>query len=433
MRQLGQKLDNKIHTMYLFIVIYRIILDIIYTSQLSTIFHYSGFATTVHIELLLISWVLVFVSFPTIKRCVVQGNFSDVIMLFLILLSFLPFTTMVAFFNFTASYILANSIYWIMMFLLLRFLPKSDRSFAIETKDNDAILLIIEMVFVLTILYISWQYTGFRFTFSLSDVYTYRAEAKLASMPTILSYLFAASKAVNPILLVYHLNQKKHINAVIIFVMQILSFSFNGSKTVLFSTVSVIVFNYIYDKKYLKYIPACLAGLCCVSYLETALFNGIYILSFFIRRVLFLPNQLGYLYYDFFSKNEPDYYRQSFLRLLGFKSPYSDIDHVIGAEYFHRAEMGANNGLISDAITNWGIIGIFIMPIIIVLVLRSLDKCAFGIDKKIYIVTSVTFAFIIMSSFLPTVLLTHGLLVLGIVLMLLPRDNNASKKEGESV
>ena len=50
-----------------------------------------------------------------------------------------------------------------------------------------------------------------------------------------------------------------------------------------------------------------------------------------------------------------------------------------------------------------------------------------GIDKKIYISTAAIFAMIILSSFLSTVLLTHGLLLLGIVLLLIQRKTIESE------
>lgn len=417
--------------MVFFIIIYRIILDLIYTNQLSRIFRYTGFNSQFDILLFALSWFLLALSIPMIKRCTYEDEFSDVIMLFLIYLSYIPFTTMVAYYNYSWQFILANSTYWLVFFVSFRYLPHTAGKIGIRTDNKEKILLFIEAVFGVAIIYISWRYTGFRFTISLADVYTYRAEARMASMPTILSYIFAASKAINPVLLVYSLKRRNYWNSAFIIILQILSYSINGSKTVFFSTVSAVILFFIYDRKYLKRIPDLLSAVTLISFLETAIFHSIFVLSYFVRRVLFLPNQLGYLYFDFFSKNEPDYYRQSFLRLFGFSSPYEDIDHVIGGEYFNRFEMGANNGLISDAITNWGIVGIIVMPVILVIVLRFLDKCASGIDKRIYIVTSVTFAFIIMSSFLPTVLLTHGLLALSLVLMILPRETDDDKQMNE--
>jgi hypothetical protein len=334
---------------------------------------------------------------------------------------------MVAYYGFSTTYIIANTVYWVVLFLACRYFPETSSYYQIKTKRNDLLLQFIGIGLSLVVIFISWRYTGFRFTINLTDVYMYRAEARLASMPSVLSYLFGATKTIMPVLLVYSLSRKKYFYAAYYFVIQILSFSINGSKTVLFSTILAIVFYFIYNHEYLKKIPYLMTGISVLALVETAVPGTFFILNYITRRVFFLPNRIGALFFDYFTKNEPDYYRGSFLRLFGFKSPYGDINHTIGEVYFNKSEMSANNGLISDAITNLGIAGIVIMPIILVLVLRFLDKCAYGIDKKIYISTAVIFAIIILSSFLPTVLLTHGLLLLGVVLLLIPRNNIESE------
>lgn len=425
---IGKQTGTGYNAMFFFVVAYRVFLDVIYSQYICPFFGYTGFKYNYDAGLLILSYLLLFLCFPTIKRCTVKGNFSNVIVLFLIYLSYIPFTTMLAFYGYTTSFIIAGTVYWTVMFITCRFMPEINGYFKLKTQNNELILLIIELVFALVIIYVSWIYTGFRFTISLTDVYTFRAESKLAAMPTIIDYIFSASKVALPVLMVYALSRKNYINVVFIVIIQILSFSINGSKTVLFSTLLSIVFYFIYNPSYLKRIPLLMTGFSLISYLETSVLGSIFVLAFLLRRVLFLPNMLCAYYFDFFTQNEPDFYRQSFLRLFGFKSPYSDISHIIGTFYFNKSQMGANNGLISDAITNLGIPGIVIMPIILILVLRFLDKCAYGIDKKLYIITSVIFSFIIISSFLPTVLLTHGLLFLGIVLLLIPRKDEPQEQ-----
>lgn len=65
---------------------------------------------------------------------------------------------------------------------------------------------------------------------------------------------------------------------------------------------------------------------------------------------------------------EPDLYRNSILRRFGFESPYADtsVDIAVG-EYFNPNVEGirANNGLISEAFANFGMVGCVILPIIL--------------------------------------------------------------------
>lgn len=146
---------------------------------------------------------------------------------------------------------------------------------------------------------------------------------------------------------------------------------------------------------------------------------------------MFLPNLLNEYYFDFFSGNVPDYFRQSFLRNFGFESEYEKIPNMIGYSYFNRPDMVANNGLISDAITNMGIIGIVISPLFIVTFLWLYDNATHNLDRKIYIMSSIYIAYTLIGSFMLPALLTHGFIAMVIILFLLPRDKTAvSMKEG---
>ena len=414
---------------YLFLLLYRIFLDIVYKEQICRYFGYSGFKFKFNLGLLFISWLLLFLAFPIIKKCVSDDCFSSVIMLFLVYLSYIPFTTMIAFQNFDISYVISNVLYWMVVFIFFLFSPKATNYITLKTNRNDEILFIIEIFFILLVIYISYKFTGFRFTISLSNVYQYRSEMAQASLPTLLRYFYSSSKTILPILLLYSLKKNDILNVFFIVIIQILNFSINGAKTVLFSTFLAIILYYIYNSFYLRLVPFFLTILCILSLLETILFRTINIMSYVIRRVLFLPNLISSYYFDFFTKNEPDFFRQGFLRFFGIKSPYDEIDHLIGEVYFGNKAMGANNGLISDAITNFGIIGIIIMPILLIIILRLIDKCAYGIDKKLYIVLSVLYAFMIISSFITTILLTHGLLFMAIILLLIPRNNKKEERK----
>lgn len=411
-----------------FILLYRCALDVIYCSYVSKIFGYTGFRYAFSFSRLLISWIILLFFIPAIVKLTERSRFSDVITLFLIYLAYIPYTTMAGFFPYSYFFITANTIYWMILLFFVQNLPSTQQNYLIMTGNNDLVLTIIEAVFVIVILYISWQYTGFRFTINLANVYTFREEAKNSSIPILLRYLFAASKAVNPILLAYSLDRKKIANAVLIIMIQILSFSINGSKMVLFSTLLAVGLFFFYSESQLKKLPQYLTALCVSAALERELFKSFFLISY-VRRVLFLPNLLNSYYYDFFTKNTPDFFRQSFLRFLGVDSPYLDIDHMIGAIYFNKPEMGANNGLISDAITNMGYVGIVIMPIILPFFLRFLDSFSVGIKKRIYVSTAIMISFILISSFLSTALLTHGLLALGLVIAVIPREEETRLKD----
>jgi hypothetical protein len=110
--------------------------------------------------------------------------------------------------------------------------------------------------------------------------------------------------------------------------------------------------------------------------------NGKIATSFFTRFSV-IPNRLGENYYDYFLKNEPDYFRLHFprlMKLMGLSSPYSNpsIGNLIGREFYSRT-MNANTGLFGSAMLNFGVIGSLVEPILVVLLLRLIDKVTIGV------------------------------------------------------
>lgn len=406
----------------LFSIVYRMGLDFLYVNYISTIFQYTGFNYTFSWGRYVLSWIFFFAIVPFIHKYTKSDRFSDIIILFLMFFSFIPFTTMVAFYDgISYAFIFSNVIYWAFLLFFMNVFPNIKLPRLKTTFINDLAMLVIALIMGIVIFIVSYKYAGLHFTVSLANVYDMRDAAREFSMPLLLRYLFTASKAINPLLLVYGLSRKRHLYSSYIVFIQILSFSINGSKTVFFSTLLSVVLFYVYKKKYLTQIALLFSGITILSCIETGVFKTIYLLGYGIRRVFFLPNQLNWYYFDFFTRYEPDYFRQGFLKWFGAKSPYMDIDHLIGAAYFGHSDMGANNGLISDAFTNLGWIGVLVMPLALVVFLKIINACAKGIDPKIYVVTAMTVSFIFVSSFMMTALFTHGIFAICFVLYLLPR------------
>lgn len=411
---LKSKMNNR-NSLLIGSILFRVVTDIIY--------QYTGFHSELNIVKYLLSWIILLIFVSIIIDLHKKIIFSSMILIFLAYLTIIPFSTMVAFYPYTYNFIFQNTLYWLILFLFYKILPEIKLK-RIGIKANYRILYLIVSIFLVTIIYISWRYTGLRITLNIFNVYTLRREALTYNLPIILSYIYAASKSVNPILMLYFLSKKRVVVATFIFIVQLLSFSINGSKTVLLSTILAAFLYWFYKKKYVYIIPWLLSILGIIGGTERLILGKSIIINFIIRRVYFLPNLLNFYYFDFFSQNPPDYFRQSFLRHFGLQSPYTNsIDNMIGGIYFNRPEMGANNGLFSDAYANLGILGIIVMPLIIILALKILDACSKGIDPRIYIISAGMMSFIFISSFFFPILLTHGFIFICIILYLLPRND----------
>ena len=279
------------------------------------------------------------------------------------------------------------------------------------------------------VLYISARYTGFRLNFDFLNIYTLRGEAKEFDMPTIVRYVFSWTKTINPILFGYCLIKRRWGPAALYFASQMFSFGIDGMKTTFFMPFLVLLvvffYNRIVPRKIPMYLAMALSGFSFLGVLENIVFNSNNLILMFLRRILYLTSYISYCYFDFFQTNTPDFFRMSFLRYFGFLSPYKEygdsIAAIIGERYFPTA-MNANNGLVADAITNMWWLGMIVMPLFLIMVLRLFDVCAHGLDKRMVLAFSLNLSFLMQNSFLLTVLLTHGLMPVCILLALMNRD-----------
>ena len=408
-------------TIVIGMILFKLTLDFIYPNIISEIFGYSGFIKNINLYKYILSWIIMITFFPIILKLFKQICFSSIIIIGLVYLSFIPFLTMVVFYPFPNKYIFNMIIYWSVMLYVYVLFPNFKIKRIRDQKILNMLITFIIIIFSITIIYISAKYTGFRITIDIFNVYDLREEALSFQLPTILSYIYSASKAVNPLLIVYFLHIKQRKKAIFIFLLQILSFSINGSKTVLFSTFLSILIYLIYNKKYIQKIGIYITILNIVGIIEYYWNETFGIINFIVRRVVFIPNLLNYYYYDFFSVNYPDYFKQSFFRHFGVESQYPEIKYMIGNIYFNKPDMAANNGLFSDAYSNLGIWGIIIMPIIFIFALKLLDSCAKGLEVKIFVIVAINMSFIFVSSFFFVTLFTHGIIAVALILYFLPR------------
>jgi hypothetical protein len=283
----------------------------------------------------------------------------------------------------------------------------------------------ITLLFSAVVIFIWVFYAGCRLQTSIIEVYDIRLEARHWEMPIIFQYLLHSATIILPLMLIWELNNKNWKTALALIIVIYLNFSIAGHKSVIFLLFLTLPIYYLFREEYLNWILGAMIGIVALGLLELEVFNSFYISAFSVNRVMLLPSLLDYHYFDFFSTYSPDYYQQSFLRHFGFESYYdTDIPFLIGADYFNRPEMRSNNGLLSDAYSNFGFWGVFILPIFVIYTLKFLSKAAEGVDMKILMVTIVYVCFSLISIPLSTALLTGGILILWLFLLLLPRQSS---------
>lgn len=411
---------------YLGIILYRITLELIYKHQVNPGWEYSGFTLEYELGGYMFSWGIVILAIPFIVKNYKSNKPSSAILTIFYLIAYIPGTVLLAFKPMDRTFLTLYLLYWMFLTLSNRIIP-SLRLYKLKEKDSVLLSNGVLILLSLVVIFISYYFTRFRLNFSIINVYELRSEAKEYNMPTILTYLFSASRAVFPTLIVYKLSKRKYSVAIILGMIQFLIFSVDGSKSVLFSMILAFIGYAIYNKNRTSWFVWGLLLINVAAIFEKILTNTTYIMSIFIRRVLFLPQLLNYFYYDFFYQNEFDYFRQSIIGKLGIQSPYNiRIPYIIGGNYYGSS---ANNGLFSDAYYNLGVIGIILMPILIILALRFLDACSKGLNMRLLIASIVTSSLNLMSSSFFTVMLSHGFIAVCLVLFLLPRTYGEGNDE----
>lgn len=348
---------------------------------------------------------------------------STVAIWILFLLSFAPFSVYICYNVIDKWFLIGNSIYWIMLLLLHAIMCSNSCvvPFKITTSNlvtSYRIIGIIGGVCILTVLFISAKYTGFRLNFNLGEVYSLRFEAREFPIPTLLKYIFGWSRNVIPILFCLAFSNNHYKTAIGLGFIQILSFGIDGMKMTLFLIALdfiIILFSKIYNNSH--YYGVMLLGISTVSLaavVELIIDKSNWILFLITYRMSFLPVKISAYFVDFFTNNEPDFFRSSILRRFGLSSPYSEygINQMISGIYEGNYEINANNGLISDAVANWGMPGIVIMPIVIMLLLLLFDVCSRYIEPAIKVVLGLHIAITLENTFLLVGLLSNGIIIL---------------------
>ena len=414
------------------LILFRIALDMTYESVISTRFAYMGFFNRASVNWKIVSWIVVLLGNCAVYKAYTNWDncLSFEILFMLYIMAFVPFTSMIGFGAYEPGYIVANVLYWsfLLLFGMMRLGRMSRRRIVLlgkgRRKLGDAQIVMLSLVFAAVVLYVSGRYARFRLNFDLLAVYEFRAEAASNNLPKVLVYLFSWSRNLNAIIVAYFIRRKKYLWAAFSSLIQLLAFGYDGSKSTFFLLVLAVIISFLpafslqaLNKWFLRGV-AILASVCLIVYMT----SGNYLLiSLFTRRVFFMPARLAKDYFNFFSENTPDFFRQSFMRFFGFSSPYPNIATMIGREYFGY-DMGANNGLIADAMANLGYGGIVIFPALISIVLKLFDRSSKDLDPRIYATVSVYVAMVLTNSFLFVSLLTHGLIVTILLLAAMKRD-----------
>ncbi len=422
---------------FLSIIFYKIILDISYYFVVSRAWDYAGYGIQALWDYVgynfIFNNVKIFESYFLLLIVLIfvpksSKKLSNIITWLLVLFAYIPMLTIYAMKDGARLYILAITCFWLIVFLLLKFLPNIHLPFLKKTQAKTihyAIFIIFSGMAIISIL----KYFGLVFNLNLKTIYETRTLFYANLRGPAIEYLFNwLALVVNPVFLFIFFKKKKWLLSVLSLAIQILIFSATGNKIYLFA-IPYIVFVALLVNRRRPFVCASLVlsivvGVGILSYF---LLGDVWLTALFTHRTLFTPALLSFHYYDFFSQNNFIYLSSQRIFRNFINYPYDlDPPHLISTTYFNRPQMSSNNGIFADAYMNFGFWGLIIWAILLAIFLKAIDSFSRNKDKQICLVAIGISVMLFTNMPFLTSLITGGLLLGLIILYLLPPLNNQS-------
>ena len=410
-------LSLKSMTWFLFFAIgYRLTLEFSYIKFISPIFEYAGFNNEVSNIKYIESWLL-FIGLTSILKSRLTRP-SD---FFIALMVFANITPILVFYAFSNAS--RETIYYITICAMLINIFRNVKAIKfpkVNVGQHATIKILVASVTAVTVWMIFSGGLQF-FNLDLRKVYETREEVGEIINQGPMAYLnIWATKVFGPGLLTIALWKKRYVYALMVIALHVVWFGISAHKSVLFYPILVVFSWAIFrNTKIVAFIPIGIASAIGISILIFTIFENILIGSMVIRRAFFVPAQLTFAYYDFFSHNPNVWWSESITATF-LKYPYSmPAPEVIG-EYM-GGDSYANNSFLSTGYMHAGVMGVIIYGIIIGLLFRLIDYIAnncFPIWVPISILIVPCYS-LLMSADLPTALLTHGVGMAVFILYLL--------------
>lgn len=353
-------------------------------------------------KIYLIFLILILFYVP-VRKLYFCNKFSSDVIFCLFVLSFIPFMVLIITNEYSLFFVFIFCLYWFSLFLFEIFIPdiKIDSVFfnKVVTKLRTLLLFLL----IITVLYVWYSFTNFRLQFDIINVYAARAEARGYNVIFPFSYLLVFSDNFLPIFSFYYLSRKKYIIFILLSVVIFLNFSISGTKQIFFlyfiGVFSLLFISILKKYKFKDVFLFSIGALLLLSLFEYYYFGTGILHNFFGYRLIFIPAQLHSVFFDFFQINDFDFFQQGFMKFL-FESSY-DINYqfLIGDFWIGDSSARANNGLFSDAYANLGFFGIFILPFLLVVILKFINFpiCNVSITVRTICVFYLTFVFLGMS------------------------------------
>ncbi len=410
---------------------YRLVLDLVYVKAISPLYSYKNFTADLYLPRYLLSLACMLLIAPAVAALFRDKRASSMLLLCISCIYFIPFTSYCGCRSGSMFFLFCGMLYWILLLLWQRVIP-SPQLLPLFTKHSDLVFSFLSVLGTLLVLLISAKYTHFRLVFDFINVYEVRAEAASYALLGAVRYLLSAMTVLLSVCILFWLKKKKYLIALLLLCVYYLFFSISANKSVFFFLFLLLACWFLYRDWMLQSFSVLLSAAVLAAWAICK--KGIVIpLSFFVRRMMYLPVQISEKCSVFFLDHPLNLFRDGFLGHFGFNAVYSDSMPRIVGEISNEVT-NANNGLLGDMFSNLPVpIGLLLMPLLLVLCFRLLDLTTNGLPQKLIASFCVFFAVSFINSSWSAVLLTHGFLLCCILLLIFPRGGELREHDSDCI
>lgn len=409
------KISIKKIKMIFLLILYKILLDFSYVYYINPMYEYMGFTYNLNYFKLIESYL--FLVYITICLPIQENQPSNIALNTLNIVMIIPVLSIYALKNESRLYLYGVIVSFLITIFIVRAFPRFSVKVNFSMKKLLIFLFAINSILVYTAMF---YFNGLPSLVLLDFNNVYKFRGNINYGYPIMKYLVNwQANIINPFLIVLNLENRNKVAFILVCFLQLLIYLLTSQKAYLFYPI-VMIFIILFIK-WKKFIISSIYGIITIIIGSLTIYYfkiSLMIPSLFINRTLFLPAQISFQYYEYFSSNGFVLLSHSIFEKLFSEPPYTlHPIKIIGKVYY--TNNWPNTGYLGDAFMNFGIFGMIVFSIILAIILIIIDSLSNSdIKKLISSVFIVLFMILLTNSALLTNLLTGGILLYMLILYL---------------
>lgn len=353
--------------------------------------HYEKEVAPFNIFMIILFWIY-FSSVVYISRN--KQSIVDIFLLFYLVLYFLPFVAFSASIKTNTVYIIYTNLFFVSL-ICIRYITikcpvklKNDLIRFSQSKYVKKIIYVMMLCAITAIVFaIAVYINGFKLSFSLSGIYTIRANYKLRTTFLINVIKNTFGWFLVPILLLREAKSKRFITVAWLLFIELLLYSLGRDKMYLLLIFAAICFYVLKDIDAIHLSVVIIAGIITallISLLMYKFLGGNLFYTLVLRRLFVTPEHISNYCFDFFSRNSKIFWRQDVFLIDKFFQPVYEKPYVsiISDNYFEGIIPNPTTGILADSYINFGWLGLIVYPMLLLLLLSILNHYSSMLDNS---------------------------------------------------